>query len=118
MSSTHNGATVVFDNFAFPLAIDATFLVEISVCLTSLLSIHHLFIYFFASAQGVFDQSYNRDLLPLPIVVRSNIQDRQLASEFLLLFSYWANPKVFLRRRHLRCGVKWNLWKQGEWNQQ
>ena len=44
------------------------------------------FINFFASAQAVIDHSYNRDLLPLPIVVRSNIQERQLASKVFCYF--------------------------------
>jgi hypothetical protein len=48
--------------------------------------IHQLFNNnFFASAQVVVDHSYNRDLLPLPIVIRSNIQERQLASKVFLL---------------------------------
>ena len=86
MSSTHNGAIVVSDNFAFPLAINTT---SSDSGNTSKSNTHHLktcdsFIFFkfkFASVKAVIDHSYNRDLLPLPIVVRSNIQEHQLASK-------------------------------------
>jgi len=67
MSSTHNGANVVFDNFAFPLGIDLTSSNDGNIF------------------QAVIDHSYNRDLLPLPIVVRSNIQEHQLASGIIVL---------------------------------
>ena len=56
----------------------------------------NLFIYF-SSAQALFDHSYNRDLLPLPIMVRSNIQERQLASKVLLNFILGKALKVLLR---------------------
>jgi hypothetical protein len=88
MSSTHNGATVVFDNFDFPLAINATSLdggntSRFKLTISVMQFINYLI---FASVQAVIDHSYNRDLLPLPIVVRSNIQERQLASKVVCCF--------------------------------
>ncbi|KAF8798027.1 hypothetical protein BYT27DRAFT_7343797 [Phlegmacium glaucopus] len=68
MLSTHNGAPVVSDDFSFPLAIDLSLLDPNG-----------------SSFKALFDHSYNRDLLPLPVMVRSNIQERQVASGFFLV---------------------------------
>ena len=96
MSSTHNGATVVFDNFAFPLTIDLTSSDGGNISRFKLKKMQFInYLIFFLLAQAVIDHSYSRDLLPLPIVVRSNIQEHQLASKFLLLFSYWVSLKRF-----------------------
>ncbi|KDR81615.1 hypothetical protein GALMADRAFT_59305 [Galerina marginata CBS 339.88] len=66
--STHNGVPVVIDQFSYPLGINFT---EFDPSGNS-----------FAST---FDHSYNRDLLPLPTVVRSKIVERQTASGFFLV---------------------------------
>ena len=73
--------------------------------------IHQLFD--FGAAEAVIDHSYNRNLLPLPIVVRSNIQERQLASKFFLLILSLVEPEV-LHRSRLFCLVSKR--KHGEWN--
>ena len=86
--------------------------VEVSVGLTSLL-MRFINFNFFASVQAVIDHSYHRDLLPLPIVVRSNIQERQLASKVFCYFVLGKLNKVFFGRRYLRFVSKW---KHGEWN--
>lgn len=41
----------------------------------------------FASlGKALIDHSYNRDLLPLPIVARSNIREHQIAGKILVIF--------------------------------
>ncbi|PPQ93318.1 hypothetical protein CVT25_014447 [Psilocybe cyanescens] len=65
--STHNGVPVVVDDFSFPLGINLTLLDASG-----------------DSFKATFDHSYNRDLLPFPAVVRSNIQERQTATGFFL----------------------------------
>ncbi|KAF9564641.1 hypothetical protein CPC08DRAFT_660179 [Agrocybe pediades] len=66
--STHNGVPVVVDTFSYPLGINLT--------------------NFDASGdsfKATFDHSYNRDLLPLPITLRSQIAERQTATGFFLI---------------------------------
>ena len=108
MSSTHNGTTVVFDNFASRSpSMRPSWMMEISVGLNSLLSIHRLLMYFCVSPRC------HRSLMQwwfFAVSDRGNIEHSgasQLAGEFLLLLSHWASPKVFLCRRHLRCEFKW-----------
>ncbi|KAF8902138.1 peptide N-acetyl-beta-D-glucosaminyl asparaginase amidase A-domain-containing protein [Gymnopilus junonius] len=66
--STHNGVPVVVDDFSYPLGINIT---EFDPSGDSF--------------EATFDHSYNRDLLPLPIVVRSQIAERQTADAFFLI---------------------------------
>ncbi|PPR06641.1 hypothetical protein CVT26_001183 [Gymnopilus dilepis] len=66
--STHNGAPVVVDDFSYPLGINITAFDPSGD--------------FF---EAKFDHSYNRDLLPLPIVPRSQIAERQTADAFFLI---------------------------------
>ncbi|KAF8163305.1 peptide N-acetyl-beta-D-glucosaminyl asparaginase amidase A-domain-containing protein [Crassisporium funariophilum] len=68
VSSTHNNVPMVFDDFSYPLDIQLTLLDPSG-----------------NSFKSTFDHSYNRDLLPLPTVVRSKIQERQTATGFFLL---------------------------------
>ncbi|KAF4614768.1 hypothetical protein D9613_003060 [Agrocybe pediades] len=66
--STHNGVPVVVDTFSYPLGINLT--------------------NFDASGdsfKATFDHSYNRDLLPLPTTLRSQIAERQTATGFFLI---------------------------------
>ncbi|PPR08105.1 hypothetical protein CVT24_010566 [Panaeolus cyanescens] len=62
--STHNGITVVEDQFSYPLSINLTLLDPI---------------------KSTFDHSYNRKLLPSPLIVASDIQERQTATGFFTL---------------------------------
>ncbi|KAF9454494.1 hypothetical protein P691DRAFT_655993 [Macrolepiota fuliginosa MF-IS2] len=64
-TSSHDGQLALFDQFSYPLNINFTFLNENATDWTT-----------------SFDHSYNRDLLPMPIVVRSTINNRQLANGF------------------------------------
>jgi len=63
--STHNGVPAVVDDFSFPLNINLTLLSPSG-----------------DSFKALFDHSYIRDLLPSPLILRSNIQERQLATGF------------------------------------
>ncbi|KAF8964688.1 peptide N-acetyl-beta-D-glucosaminyl asparaginase amidase A-domain-containing protein [Flammula alnicola] len=66
--SAHNGVNVVVDQFSYPLGINITNLDPSG-----------------NSFKSTFDHSYNRDLLPLPTVPRSNIEERQTASGFFFI---------------------------------
>ncbi|KAF8201834.1 peptide N-acetyl-beta-D-glucosaminyl asparaginase amidase A-domain-containing protein [Pholiota molesta] len=68
--STHNGVSVVVDQFSYPLGINITNLDSSGDSFTS-----------------TFDHSYNRDLLPLPIIPRSQIAERQTATGFFFISS-------------------------------
>jgi hypothetical protein len=68
MLSTHNGVPVVVDDFSYPLGINIT---EFDPSGDSF--------------EATFDHSYNRDLLPLPIIVQSQILERQTATGFFLI---------------------------------
>ncbi|KAF5331091.1 hypothetical protein D9619_005764 [Psilocybe cf. subviscida] len=68
--STHNGVPVVQDTFSYPLGINLTNLDPSG-----------------NSFKATFDHSYVRDLLPFPAVVKSTIQERQLATGFFFLSS-------------------------------
>jgi len=70
VSSTHNGQLAVLDDFSYPLNINFTILNANG-----------------SDFKALFDHSYNRDLLPSPVITRSNIQERQLASGFFHLAS-------------------------------
>ncbi|RDB21368.1 Peptide-N4-(N-acetyl-beta-glucosaminyl)asparagine amidase A [Hypsizygus marmoreus] len=63
--SLHNGITSLVDKFSYPLSINITLLTPSG-----------------NSFEASFDHSYNRDLLPSPIIPRSSIQERQLAAGF------------------------------------
>jgi len=63
-SSTHNGVSVVLDVFNFPVEIDFTVVSNGSVCF--------------------FDHSYDRVLLPSPLITGTTIQERQLANGSLI----------------------------------
>ena len=86
MSSTHNGVPVVIDNFSFPLTIDVTSLDPNGSSCKFQFSIAFIHYLICVLVKALFDHSYNRDLLPLPIVVRSNIQEHQIASKLLVIF--------------------------------
>lgn len=66
--STHNGVPVIVDRFSYPLRIHFTELDPTG-----------------NSFKGTFDHSYNRDLRPLPTVVRSRISERQTATGFFFI---------------------------------
>src|SRR5882757_10993176 len=98
MLSIHNGAPVVSDNFAFPLAINTTSSDGGDTCkfkLTIKFQFNQ-FILILCSVEAVIDHSYNRDLLPLPIVVRSNIQERQIASKIFYYYFHLVQSLRFL----------------------
>ena len=51
-----------------------------------------------AQLEAVIDHSYNRDLLPLPIVIRSNIQMHQKAGKiflFIIFKIFWEKDLIF-----------------------
>ncbi|CAA7271697.1 unnamed protein product [Cyclocybe aegerita] len=68
--STHNGVTVLSDQYSYPIAINFSNLDATG-----------------RSWQTHFDHSYIRDLLPMPIVVRSKIENHQLAGGFFFLMT-------------------------------
>ena len=113
MSSTHNGVPVVIDNFSFPLAINLTILDPDGSSCRFQFAIHSSFTNL-CLVKALIDHSYNRDLLPLPIVVRSNIQEHQIAGK-LFVISTSGMPKVIYCRWLLPRVSKW---KHGKWNQQ
>lgn len=82
MLSTHNGVPVVVDDFSYPLGINFTELDPSGKSCQSTLYIlpKVLSQSTFPTVKSTFDHSYNRDLLPLPIVVGSRILERQTAS--------------------------------------
>ncbi|KAF8514073.1 peptide N-acetyl-beta-D-glucosaminyl asparaginase amidase A-domain-containing protein [Gautieria morchelliformis] len=63
-SSKHDGQTVVQDTFSFPMEIDFLGVQNGSICF--------------------FDHSYNRDLLPGPLIIGTTIAERQLANGSLI----------------------------------
>ncbi|KAJ3813211.1 peptide N-acetyl-beta-D-glucosaminyl asparaginase amidase A-domain-containing protein [Lentinula aff. lateritia] len=63
--STHNGVTVVKDDYSYPFAVN----------ITSLNNDGSVF-------EAVFDHSYDRVLLPAPFILGSTIQERQIAGGF------------------------------------
>lgn len=67
-NSTHDGQVALEDRFSYPLNINFT-------------NLNDNFTDWFTS----FDHSYNRDLLAMPIIVRSTINNRQLADGFFHL---------------------------------
>lgn len=69
-SSSHNGQVALTDRFSYPFNVNFTFLNENGTD-------------WFTS----FDHSYQRDLLPMPIIARSAINNRQLADGFFHLAS-------------------------------
>lgn len=82
-SSTHNGVISVVDTFAYPLNINLTLLTPSgNNCMSTPVLTSAGSLLTVSSVTASFDHSYNRDLLPSPLIVRSNIQERQLASEF------------------------------------
>jgi len=110
--STHNKVPVVIDKFSYPLAINYSNLdstgrsctYEVStLCLQSahLLPLGHT----------TFDLSYNRELLPLPIVVKSTIEERQTAGQDTLLNFMYDDTNSFDRWVFLPSDWR----KQGQW---
>ncbi|GJE90903.1 peptide N-acetyl-beta-D-glucosaminyl asparaginase amidase A-domain-containing protein [Phanerochaete sordida] len=68
MSSTHNGAEAIVDDFSFPFTMDFTYTdANWTTWITSV------------------DHSYTRDLLSAPFMTRTNIQERQQANAFFEL---------------------------------
>ncbi|KAL4067629.1 peptide N-acetyl-beta-D-glucosaminyl asparaginase amidase A-domain-containing protein [Scleroderma citrinum] len=72
VKSTHNGVPVVVDNFEYPLFINLTYL-----------DVDSTFMSFLTS----FDLSYNRQLLPAPFILGSDITEHQLATGFFAISS-------------------------------
>lgn len=70
VKSTHDGVPVVVDNFEYPLFINATYL-EVSETYMSFLT--------------SFDLSYNRQLLPAPFILGTDITEHQLATGFFAI---------------------------------
>ncbi|KAG6897579.1 hypothetical protein C0992_000167 [Termitomyces sp. T32_za158] len=66
-SSSHNDVPTVVDTFSYPLDINVTFLDPSGNR---------------SPVVASFDHSYDRDLLPFPAVLRSNITERQVALAF------------------------------------
>ncbi|PFH54353.1 hypothetical protein AMATHDRAFT_53284, partial [Amanita thiersii Skay4041] len=59
--STHNGVSAVIDDFSYPLNINFTVLTPDG-----------------STFEALFDHSYNRNLLPAPFILKTNIEERQL----------------------------------------
>jgi len=68
MLSTHNGVTAVLDDFAYPLNINFTILAPNG-----------------SSYSAFFDHSYNRTLVPSPVILGSTIRERQLAGGYFVI---------------------------------
>jgi hypothetical protein len=84
--STHNGVPVVVDDFSYPLGINFTELDPSGEsCQSTLYTLPKIPSQTtFSTVKSTFDHSYNRDLLPLPIVAGSRILERQTASVLLV----------------------------------
>ncbi|KAF5326368.1 hypothetical protein D9611_000008 [Ephemerocybe angulata] len=68
--SKHNGVTVLEDNFSYPIVINYTILSDDG-----------------RQWKTDFDHSYDRDLLPQPIQIRSSIKTQQIASGYYTIAS-------------------------------
>jgi len=89
--TVHNGVSTVFDSFAFPLAVNVTSLDGGNI------------------TEVVIDHSYNRDLLPLPIMVRSNIQERQLAIGIFVLSPRGMGLATTHSITSTKPGIQWSM---------
>jgi hypothetical protein len=72
VSSTHNGVSVLTDNFNYPLYID----------MTALVANANETLYY-----TTFDHSYDRQLVPAPFILGSDINERQQTAGYLTILT-------------------------------